>query len=68
MPVMSYRRLRDAKIAELKEGKTAYAESAELIRLMQRSIDREGLYVHRDHTNTGCWFIPLPAQKTLRNE
>ncbi|WP_010532401.1 hypothetical protein [Lentibacillus jeotgali] len=64
MLVINHRRLRDEKIAQLRKGITAYAESAELIRLMQRSIDREGLYVHYEQTNTGCWFIPFTAQKS----
>lgn len=64
MLVINQRRLRDEKIAQLKEGNTAYAESAELIRLIQRGIERENLHVHYDQMNSGCWFIPLPAQKS----
>ncbi|GAA0429575.1 hypothetical protein GCM10008983_02420 [Lentibacillus halophilus] len=59
MHVMDQRRLRDEKMAQLKAGTTAYAESAELIRLMKRGIERENLLVHDDETNVGCWFIPL---------
>ncbi|RYG74900.1 hypothetical protein EU245_01595 [Lentibacillus lipolyticus] len=59
MLVINQRRLRDEKIAQLKEGKIAYAESSELTRLMKRAIQRENLLVHYDETNSGCWFIPL---------
>ncbi|HLS09829.1 hypothetical protein [Lentibacillus sp.] len=64
MLVINKRRLRDEKIAQLKEGKTAYAESLELIRLIQRGIERENLHVICDQTNIGCWFIPVPAAKS----
>ncbi|TFJ93893.1 hypothetical protein [Lentibacillus salicampi] len=64
MYVIHQQQLRDEKMTRLKEGKSAYAESAELIRLMQRAIQREELYVHYDQANTGCWFIPLPARKS----
>ncbi|SFD60703.1 hypothetical protein SAMN05216238_102391 [Lentibacillus persicus] len=64
MLVINKRRLRDAKIERLKEGKNAYTESAELTRLVQQQIQRENLNVVCDQTNTGCWFIPLPAQKS----
>ncbi|TMN21162.1 hypothetical protein [Lentibacillus cibarius] len=64
MLVINRRRLRDVKIAQLKEGKIAYAESAELIRLIKRSIERENLHVYYDETNTGCWFTPIPTTKS----
>lgn len=64
MLVMNQRRIRDQKIVQLKAGQTAYAESAELIRLIQRGINRENLHVHYDQTNAGCWFIPLSEQKS----
>ncbi|MFD2761834.1 hypothetical protein [Lentibacillus juripiscarius] len=64
MLVIHQSRLRDEKVAQLKEGKIAYAESAELIRLIKRGIQRENLLVHYDQTNTGCWFIPLNEAKS----
>ncbi|WP_100012091.1 hypothetical protein [Lentibacillus sediminis] len=57
--IITQRRLRDEKIAQLKQGHSAYAESHELIRLMKRNIEREDLHVHYDIGRTGCWFIPL---------
>ncbi len=64
MLIMNPRHIRDEKIAQLKEGRTAFAESEELIRLMKRSIDRDNLHVHYDQTNIGCWFIPMPESKS----
>ncbi|MFD1851909.1 hypothetical protein [Oceanobacillus bengalensis] len=57
-------RLRDEKIANLKLGRNAYAESPELIRLIKRDIERQHLQVFFDHTDTGCWFIPADNRKT----
>ncbi|MFD1038113.1 hypothetical protein ACFQ3N_06775 [Virgibacillus byunsanensis] len=58
------RRIRDEKIALLKNGRTAYAESHELIRLIKRDIEKEHLTVHFDCSTTGCWFIPLSDKKS----
>lgn len=62
MFVMNERSIRDEKIAQLKQGRTAYAESNELIRLMKRRIEQENLQVHYDITNNGCWITPLEGQ------
>ncbi|MFC4556673.1 hypothetical protein ACFO3D_00445 [Virgibacillus kekensis] len=64
MLVMNQRRIRDEKIAQLKAGRTVYAESGELIRLMKRSINRDNLHVHYDYTNIGCWITPMPDKKS----
>jgi hypothetical protein len=57
--MLNKRRIRDEKIRQLKAGRTAYAESDELIRLIKRDIEKEKLHVHYDMSRTGCWFIPL---------
>ncbi|HLQ72420.1 MAG TPA: hypothetical protein VK142_11495 [Bacillota bacterium] len=64
MFVMNERRIRDEKIAQLKRGRAAYAESHELIRLMKRRIEQENIQVHYDNTHLGCWITPLEGQKT----
>lgn len=64
MLVMHQTRIRDEKIMQLQKGRTAYAESNELIRLIKRDIDKHKLHVHCDQTNAGCWFIPLSEQKS----
>ncbi|MGY0693083.1 hypothetical protein ACW2QC_09885 [Virgibacillus sp. FSP13] len=62
MLIMPQGQIKDEKINQLKAGRTAYAESNELIRLIKRDITKLGLHVHCDQTNTGCWFIPLHEQ------
>lgn len=64
MLIMHQRRIRDEKIRQLKGGRTAYAESNELIRLIKRDITKENLHVLCDQTNFGCWFIPVQEEKS----
>ncbi|HLR02443.1 MAG TPA: hypothetical protein VK111_06865 [Virgibacillus sp.] len=64
MFVMNERRIRDEKIAQLKKGRTAYAESHELIRLMKRRIEQENIPVLYDNTHIGCWITPLEGEKS----
>ncbi|GAB3791908.1 hypothetical protein [Virgibacillus kimchii] len=65
--MLNKRRIRDEKIRQLKAGRTAYAESAELIRLIKRDIEREHLHVHYDMSRTGCWFIPLKNEEDKKS-
>ncbi|NLI68205.1 MAG: hypothetical protein GX374_06145 [Bacilli bacterium] len=58
MTVLDLREMRDEKIRQLKEGRSVYAESGELIRLIKRGIEKEKLVVKLEKTDGGCWFIP----------
>lgn len=58
MTVLDRREMRDDKIRQLKEGRSVYAESDELIRLIKRGIEKENLKVTLEKTDGGCWFIP----------
>ncbi|WP_174614031.1 hypothetical protein [Virgibacillus ihumii] len=64
MQIINKRRIRDEKIAQLLSGKTAYAETQEMIRLITRSIERNNINVHLDNTTSGCWFIPMDEKKS----
>ncbi|MEF2291487.1 MULTISPECIES: hypothetical protein [Virgibacillus] len=64
MWVISRRQQRDEKIARLKQGDSAFAESQELIRLIKRDIEKEHLEVICEETASGCWFIPKNRSKT----
>lgn len=59
--------IREQKINLLRNGFSAYAESAELIRLIKRDIFRYALNVLYDETSSGCWFIPLRQEDTYGN-
>jgi hypothetical protein len=64
MLIMNERTIRDCKLEQLRNGRTAYAESKEVIRLVKRDIERYGLDVYYDETPTGCWFIPAKTSKS----
>ncbi|AVQ99618.1 hypothetical protein OBCHQ24_11535 [Oceanobacillus iheyensis] len=63
MLIMPYYKMRDEKLAQLRNGHTAYAESRELIRILKRGIEKEQLQVHYDETQKGCWISPLIPEK-----
>jgi hypothetical protein len=48
----------DEKTKDLMNGFSAYAETDELIRLLQRNISKHEMDVYLDQTDIGCWFIP----------
>lgn len=61
--VISTQDLCEQKLINLKNGNNAYAESEELIRLLERRIRRENLDVILDRTSSGCWFIPSGKER-----
>ncbi|WP_042223240.1 hypothetical protein [Oceanobacillus manasiensis] len=63
MLILPYNKMRDVKLAQLRNGHTAYAESNELIRMLKRCIEKEQLQVHYDETQKGCWIIPISGEK-----
>ncbi|RPF55362.1 hypothetical protein [Aquisalibacillus elongatus] len=58
MFVFDKRQMADDKLNELLSGNTVYAETEELIRLMNRRIESHDLDITVDSTDLGCWFIP----------
>ncbi|MGP4071263.1 hypothetical protein ACTWQB_01755 [Piscibacillus sp. B03] len=58
MFVLNKRQMADEKLNELLSGNTVYAETEELIRLMNRRIESHELDITIDETEIGCWFIP----------
>lgn len=60
--IISRKQMALAKVEELKQGYSAYAETAEVTRLIERELKRIDLPVHIDRTSQGCWFIPERKQ------
>ncbi|GGN48927.1 MULTISPECIES: hypothetical protein [Oceanobacillus] len=56
--VIPTKSLLNQKIEQLKNGENAFAESPELIRLLERDVAKENLNVVFDKTPAGCWIIP----------
>lgn len=58
------RKIRDEKIIQLKNGYNAFVEKGELVRLMERAIEKEKLHVECDKTDAGYWFTLAPTSET----
>jgi hypothetical protein len=54
------------QMEQLRQGKNAYAESEEVIRLLERDIAREKLEVFIDKSPSGCWIIPEESSHEVR--
>lgn len=50
--------LANQKMEQLKKGENAFAESGEVLRILERNIAREKLDVVMDKSPAGCWIIP----------
>lgn len=57
MNVIDLRRIRDDKINKMMQGQSVYAETSEMIRLLNRAIKRQSLNVRVDYANGGYWFM-----------
>jgi hypothetical protein len=56
--IISRKKLAHAKVEKLQKGYSAYAETAEVARFIQRELQQMDLPVHIDRTPQGYWFIP----------
>ncbi len=59
MFMLQQKKLADKKTEDLLNGYSAYADTEELIRLLQRNVDKYNLDVICDETDIGYWFIPV---------
>jgi hypothetical protein len=59
MYVLNHKKMAREKAERLKEGFSAYAESAELALLIKKELLAQGLTFHEDSTEFGYWFIPV---------
>lgn len=56
--ISNLRETAKAKAKQVQDGYSAFAESAEMIRLLKRELKKRRIDVHVDETNIGSWFIP----------
>lgn len=62
MKILSRKLLVQEKVDRIKNGYSAYAETAELANLVKKEIRALNLDVHEDVTEMGSWFIPNRAK------
>lgn len=58
MYIINRRKLLNEKMARIKNGYSAYAESIEIATLLKKEIQALNLNVHEEVTDIGSWFIP----------
>ncbi|HZH58028.1 MAG TPA: hypothetical protein VEY70_00240 [Metabacillus sp.] len=58
MYIFNSKEVAQEKVESIKKGFSAYAESAELARLIKRELKKLQLDVYEDVTEFGFWFIP----------
>ena len=63
MKLIHRQRIANDKVALLMNGYSAFAETEEVIRLVNRRIHRNNLNIIVERTNVGCWFIPEQVNK-----
>ncbi|MCA0992435.1 MULTISPECIES: hypothetical protein [Bacillales] len=56
--VIDRKQIARAKIADLMNGRSAYAESHEMTALIKKELQSLNIDVHEDVTSFGSWFIP----------
>ncbi|WP_449537235.1 hypothetical protein [Ferdinandcohnia sp. Marseille-Q9671] len=52
------RTMLNEKMARIKNGYSAYAESSEVVNAIKKEIQALNLNVHEEVTEVGSWFIP----------
>ncbi|MFC0187889.1 hypothetical protein ACFFJY_06280 [Fictibacillus aquaticus] len=56
--IINRKELARAKVKELQNGFSAFAETKEVVDLIKKEIEKLKLDVHEDVTDVGSWFIP----------
>ncbi|MDQ0481308.1 hypothetical protein [Guptibacillus hwajinpoensis] len=56
--VIDRKQLARTKVADLQNGRSAYAETREMTALIKKELQSLNIDVHEDVTSFGSWFIP----------
>jgi hypothetical protein len=57
--IFNIRNIAQAKANRLKRGYAVYADTTHVLEFIENYVKEEGMHVHRDRTDMGCWFIPI---------
>jgi hypothetical protein len=61
--IINRKRLAREKLEKLKKGYSAYAETEEVAKLIEKELANLNIRVHIDRTPIGCWFIPEKTEQ-----
>lgn len=56
--IISRKKLAKAKLENIKRGYSAFAETEEVAKWLEKEIQTHNLKVDIDRTSVGCWFVP----------
>lgn len=60
--VINRKHMARAKLEQLKNGYSAYAETSEITDIIEKELSKLELNIHIDKTPLGAWFIPVSEQ------
>ncbi|MDQ0161077.1 hypothetical protein [Bacillus alveayuensis] len=63
MFVIDHKQMAKEKVNQIRKGRSAYAESANLVSLIKKELECENIKVYEDVTEFGCWFIPVREEQ-----
>jgi putative aminopeptidase FrvX len=57
--VINRKEMARAKLKQLKNGFSAFAETSEVAEIIEKELAKLDLNIHVDRTPMGSWFIPV---------
>ncbi len=66
MYILNSKKIALEKVEHIKNGFSAYVETAELAGLIKKELQKLQLDVYEDETDLGFWFIPNREKKALK--
>lgn len=63
MFIIDHKQMAKDKVERIRNGISAFAESADLVQLIKKEIELQNLKVHEDVTEFGSWFIPIQPEQ-----
>jgi hypothetical protein len=57
--IISRREMAKAKVTEIRNGFSAFAETREVAALIKKELTKLNIPVYEDVTSVGSWFIPI---------
>lgn len=57
--IISRREMAKAKVTEIQNGFSAFAETREVAALIKKELAKLNIPVYEDVTSVGSWFIPV---------
>ncbi|WP_243291250.1 hypothetical protein [Bacillus sp. FJAT-47783] len=63
MLIINHKQMAKEKVERIRNGVSAFAESADLVNLIKKELEEQNLQVYEDVTEFGSWFIPVREEQ-----